>query len=371
MPNLDPITAVIAADPYPYYATLVADQPFSYDEDLGMWVAADAATVSAVLAEPALRVRPVAAPVPAQIAGTSAGDIFERLVRMTDGEAQKRFKRAVVTALGTVDVDRVAVVAAERAAYAIERQAPMRELMFGVPIQVLGVLSDLDDPRADNTSALIADFVQCIPSTATPEQSARAATAATAVLDLLSPALDVQGDGLLAQLARAAGPDVEPATVLANGVGLLAQTFDATAGLIGNTLVALARGTAHARPGSMVTLVAEVARHDAPIQNTRRFAAEPVTVADRDLATGDAVLVVLAAANRDPAANEAPDEFRTDRHDPAVFTFGAGAHGCPGRLLAITIAATVVDAVLSAGLIPTNVQPFTYLPLANARIPLL
>jgi hypothetical protein len=54
-----------------------------------------------------------------------------------------------------------------------------------------------------------------------------------------------------------------------------------------------------------------------------------------------------------------------------VFTFGAGAHACPGRLIATTIAAAVVDGLLAAGHTPAATGPVTYLPLANARIPAL
>lgn len=373
MTDLTPITAVTAADPYPYYAGLVAERPFGYDEALRAWVAADAAAVAAVLAEPALRVRPPAEPVPAGLVGTAAGEVFGRLVRMTDGAPQRRLKQAVVTALGTADPVRVAAVAADRAAYAVKRQAPVRDLMFGVPAQVVAVLSGLDDEPADEAAALIGDFVQCIPATATAEQQARAARAATALRDLLGPALASRGDGLLAELVRAAGPDTEPAALFANGLGLLSQTFDATAGLIGNTLVALGRSAdpAHRRTSALPAVVAEVARHDAPVQNTRRFAAEPVTVAGAGLAAGDAVLVLLAAANRDPAANPAPAEFRIDRRDPAVFTFGAGAHACPGRTIATTIAAAVVAEMLAGGAVTPGPDAVAYLPLANARIPAL
>ena len=215
--------------------------------------------------------------------------------------------------------------------------------------------------------------MQCIPATATRQQQARAAEAAAALRELLGPALDARGDGLLAELVRAAEPGIEPAALLANGIGLLSQTFDATAGLIGNTLVTLARRTdaAYRRPEALRSVVDEVARYDAPIQNTRRFAAAPVTVAGTTLAPGDAVLVVLAAANRDPAANPAPDAFRPDRADPAVFTFGAAAHGCPGRAVAGTIAAAVVQELLTAGFAPEDSGPVDYLPLANARIPAL
>ncbi|MFV2104314.1 cytochrome P450 [Micromonospora sp. LOL_024] len=373
MPKLTPITAVTSPDPYPYYADLVAGQPFGFDDAQRMWVAAGAGAVSAVLAEPVLQVRPPAEPVPNGIVGTAAGKVFGRLVRMTDGTLQQRLKQTVVAALGTARPERTAAVAAARTADALKRSASVRELMFGVPAEVVAVLCGLDDDHADEASTLIAEFVGCIPATATVPQQQAAARAAAALTDLLGPALRDRGDGLLAELVRAAHPDTEPAALLANGIGLLSQTFDATAGLIGNTIVTLGRLTDDElrRPDRLPAVVDEVARHDAPIQNTRRFAAGPVTVAGSRLAAGEAVLVVLAAANRDPAANEAPAEFRPDRVDRTVFTFGAGAHACPGRSIASTIAAAVVSELLASGFEPTDLAPPTYLPLANARIPAL
>ncbi|MFE2246392.1 hypothetical protein ACFXC2_06350, partial [Streptomyces lavendulae] len=83
--TVTPVEAVRLPDPYPFYARLVAERPFAFDEALGAWVAADAAAVRAVLGSGVLRVRPVAEPVPAGLAGTAAGEVFGQLVRMTDG----------------------------------------------------------------------------------------------------------------------------------------------------------------------------------------------------------------------------------------------------------------------------------------------
>jgi cytochrome P450 len=84
------------------------------------------------------------------------------------------------------------------------------------------------------------------------------------------------------------------------------------------------------------------------------------------------MLLVLAAANRDPAANPEPHAFRIDRPEPVVFTFGRGAHQCPGADLAVTIATAVVGQLLASGFDPSALPSTpTYLPLANARIPQL
>lgn len=90
-------------------------------------------------------------------------------------------------------------------------------------------------------------------------------------------------------------------------------------------------------------------RHDAPIQNTRRFAAKALTLEGERIEAGQAILLLLAAANRDPAVNIDPDAFRVDRRDPAVFTFSAGRHRCPGETLSVTITTTIVGGLLAAG----------------------
>lgn len=371
-----PIEAVRLPDPYPFYATLVAERPFAYDEALGAWVAADAAAVSAVLGSDALRVRPPAEPVPAGIDGTAAGEVFGDLVRMTDGTTQGRLKAVVVDALTRADTGHAAHLAREftREALAAGGEVPYEELMFAVPARVVASLGGLTDGADREAARAIGDFVQCIPATATPAQQEAAATAAARLRELLAPGLTERGDGLLAELVRAADRASWPhrAPLLSNAVGFLSQTYDATAGLIGNTLVALAGGASAAAPAGIEALVREVVRYDAPIQNTRRFAAEPFVHADSKVEPGAQVLVLLAAANRDPAVNPDPHALHPGRVNPTVFTFGASAHRCPGEALAVALATAVVTELLAAGFSPSTF-PSTpaYRPLANARIPLI
>ncbi|MEW1638802.1 cytochrome P450 [Streptomyces sp. NPDC093801] len=375
-----PVEAVRLADPYPFYARLVAERPFAFDEALGAWVAADAAAVRAVLGAGALRVRPVAEPVPAGIAGTAAGEVFGELVRMTDGAAAVRLKGVVAQALARADLGRAAALAARFTGEALAGggEVPYGELMFGVPARVVAALSGLADGADRAAARAIADFVRCIPATATPADQRAAAGAAVRLRELLGPSLASasaaplgEGDtanGLLRELVAAAERSgwAHPGPLLSNAIGFLSQTYDATAGLIGNTLVALARGAGTPDTGA---LVREVVRHDAPVQNTRRFAAGAFTHAGSTVEPGQQVLVLLAAANRDPAVNPDPHTLSPGRVNPTVFTFGAGAHRCPGGELAAVLATAVVDGVRRAGW-STTATP-AYRPLANARIPLL
>lgn len=163
--------------------------------------------------------------------------------------------------------------------------------------------------------------------------------------------------------------------IVANAIGFLSQAHEATAGLIGNTLLALAahpeiHDAVMTDPGLLDQVILEVPRANPPIQNTRRFVARDGTVAGQRMRAGDTILVVLAAANRDPATNPNPERFDIHGQDRRLFSFGAGSHRCPGDTLALTIAKAGVARVLASGAAPKHLTgTVTYRPSANARIP--
>lgn len=67
---------------------------------------------------------------------------------------------------------------------------------------------------------------------------------------------------------------------------------------------------------------------------TWRFATEPLTLGGQDIAAGDPVLVVLAAADRDPERFEDPDTLDLARRDNQHLGYGHGIHYCLGAPLA-------------------------------------
>nr|WP_198151201.1 cytochrome P450 [Kibdelosporangium sp. MJ126-NF4]CEL12862.1 putative cytochrome P450 hydroxylase [Kibdelosporangium sp. MJ126-NF4]CTQ98548.1 putative cytochrome P450 hydroxylase [Kibdelosporangium sp. MJ126-NF4] len=81
--------------------------------------------------------------------------------------------------------------------------------------------------------------------------------------------------------------------------------------------------------------VNEMLRIDSPIQATvYRYATEDLELGGVRIARGDAVLISLAAANRDPARFDRPDLFDADRASRSNLAFGHGAHLCLGAHLA-------------------------------------
>jgi cytochrome P450 len=358
----DALAAVTHADPYPYYDALVRKRPLYWDAALGLWVASSAEAVTSLLTHPSGGVRPVAEPVPRHLAGSPAGVLFGNLVRMNDGSRHASRRNIVTAVLGAFDAERIASTA-DRWASRLDTDvhpgceaSRLTEFAFGLPVYVVGSLLELDEAALDEVAQLVGDVVRCIFPGGSAEQVERGRAATARFLALFAAKLG----------------DVPPA-VVANTAGLLVQTYDATAALISATLLTLARMPEIPRSAdALPSVVEEVARFDSPVQNTRRFLTEPTRLLGQDLEAGEAVLVVLAAANRDPSANHEPHRFDCGRPDPQVFTFGAGPHACPGRMLAVSIACAGVARLLANGLDPLLLEKRPgYRASPNVRLPLL
>ena len=116
---------------------------------------------------------------------------------------------------------------------------------------------------------------------------------------------------------------------------LLVAGFEITVNLVGNAVAALAGDPAWSRlaaePGVADVAAEEALRFDPPVQLTLRFAREYAELDGRRLPKGTFVAVLLAAANRDPAAYADPNRFRLDRQgEPEHLTFSSGIHYCLG-----------------------------------------
>jgi cytochrome P450 len=377
------LSAAAHPDPYPYYTALLAYRPVYREHRLGLWIAVGAHAVSEVLANPQCRVRPPAEPVPTAIAGAPAGTIFQQLVRMNDGPRHATMKAAVGACLASLEPAHLIEIARREAAglaHELVGTEPsgVDRFNFTLPVRVIAQLIGLPPGTAAHCATLIGDFVRCLSPLSTPAEIARSNEAASALLRTLQDELRRPSHGGLAMHAErlhSLGIDTMDAA-LATLVGFFSQTYEATAGLIGNTLLALACDPTLSRRSAgdealLRRVIEEVARHDPPVHNTRRFVAEEGIVAGEAMKAGDQILVVLAAANRDPAHCARPQVFDPDQPDRGSFTFGAGRHACAGAAIAIGIAAAGIQALMASGLdIASLAGPVEYRRSVNSRIPL-
>jgi cytochrome P450 len=95
------------------------------------------------------------------------------------------------------------------------------------------------------------------------------------------------------------------------------------------------------------TVVEEALRLQSPVQGFPRRVLSDTTIADVDVPAGSQVMVMVAAANRDPAYFDDPDEVRLEAGRPrAHIAFGKGIHFCIGAALSRLEATIGVNALL-------------------------
>jgi cytochrome P450 len=121
---------------------------------------------------------------------------------------------------------------------------------------------------------------------------------------------------------------------------LIVAGHETTVNLIGNGMLALLqhpeqRALLQAHPTLLPAAIEEMIRYDGPVERaTMRFATEDVPLGDQTIRRGDAVSLVLASADRDPAHFPNPDTFDITRENNRHLGFGLGIHYCLGSALA-------------------------------------
>jgi cytochrome P450 len=150
------------------------------------------------------------------------------------------------------------------------------------------------------------------------------------------------GDDLLSELVMASvdGDRLSESELLGLAVLLLAAGHETTVSLVGNGMLALLRnpdqwqavrdGVGHER-----RIVDELLRYDSPVQMTTRIALDDIELATTTIAKGTIVVLMLGAANRDPAVFADPHrlDVRAERATGHL-AFGFGIHHCLGVTLA-------------------------------------
>ncbi len=131
---------------------------------------------------------------------------------------------------------------------------------------------------------------------------------------------------------------------------LLIAGHETTVNLIANGILAMLRHREHwtalsADPGLAPNIIEETLRYDPPVQLASRVAGADMEIGGIRIPKGDIMMVLLAAAHRDPAVTERPDEFDPTRTPIRHLAFGHGPHFCLGAPLARMEAAVALSAV--------------------------
>ncbi|MGH3961359.1 cytochrome P450 [Mycobacterium sp.] len=121
---------------------------------------------------------------------------------------------------------------------------------------------------------------------------------------------------------------------------LLGAGFVTTTHVFGKAVVVLVRhpdqlAALCANPEGWPNAIEEILRYDTTGQMSARVAIEHVDIQGYPVRAGDAILLLLGGANRDPEVFEHPDIFDTTRTNAREhLSFGSGVHACLGAALA-------------------------------------
>jgi cytochrome P450 len=152
--------------------------------------------------------------------------------------------------------------------------------------------------------------------------------------------------GLVADLAARCPADLDEHDVIATSGMMLLAGFATTVNLIGSGLHALISDPRQrsAADGNWDAVVEEALRHSGPVQYVVRRAKRPTTISGIHIPVRTPVVILLAAANRDPSVFAHPDRFDPSRGNLGQhLSFGTGIHYCIGTSLARAETRTVLS----------------------------
>jgi len=160
-------------------------------------------------------------------------------------------------------------------------------------------------------------------------------------------------DNLISHLvaAEAEGDKLNEAELVAMCTQLGFAGHETTTNLIANGMLALFHHPAQLQklrdnPALMPSAIEEMLRYESPAQRQTRYVSEEMTFGGRQIQKGDMVMLMLNAANRDPAVFSNPDTFDITRDPNRHLSFSYGIHFCVGAPLARLEASIAIAALL-------------------------
>ena len=359
MAVFDPAGGGWSDDPWPRYRALLEEAPV-HRTPRGVWVLARHADCLSLLRDRGASVEGERSPDPRRgDEGRSRAFLFR------DPPDHTRLRSLVASAFTPKMVSRLRhraeEIATELLETALDRERfdAVAELAYPLPIGVICEL--LGVPAADHQrfctwSRALARGID--PDYLLSDEEHRQRQEATVALagyfaDLLAERRRVPGPDLLSALlaARDRSGALAEDELLATCILLLVAGHETTVNLISGGLLALATHPAEEarlrrEPETGERAVEEMARFVSPVQLTGRTLLDPMDFGGVRIRAGEAVVALLAAANRDPEVFEEPDAFRVGRADNRHLAFGFGVHHCLGAALARMETRVVVDQLL-------------------------
>lgn len=340
-------------DPYPAYHAARAQAPVQWNERIGAHLVLSHEHSAVILRSPEWSSDPRNSPqMLASLGGPRAGsELWSESLLMSDPPTHTRLRSAINRFFTPRAVQRIrgrVTTIIDRAFASLAEGGPielMNELAYPIPLAVIAELFDVGLEGAELLRSETPTLARMLELDPTPEELEAIGTAAMTVMLFLVPIVAQRrgdpGEDLLSALIHPpdSGVALETDEIITMCLLLLAAGHETTANLIGNGTLALFEHPDQLdwlarHPDLSAQAVDELLRYDSPVQVASRIARNDLVLGGVRVRKGQQALVVLGAANRDPAPYPDPDHLDLTRTGPPHLAFGNGPHYCVGAGLA-------------------------------------
>jgi cytochrome P450 len=383
--EFDPYSDVIRVDPYPIYARLQQEAPVYRNEELDFWALTRHRDVTGALRDPA-RFSSVNGPLlEPSMWGPGAHKVLS--FSAMDGPLHTAMRALAAPVFSPARVaameDEIVRITRSYLDPALERGTFdfVTDLAANVPMDVISGLLGVPPGEREEARRLMDQAVDRPPDSreVSPEGAAALLRLVEYLLALIAERRRTPRDDLTSALIDS-GVDGRPLTdqeITACLVLLVAAGNETTSRLLASAWYWAWRHPgerSRAFAGRTEDWISETLRYDAPVQYVLRTATEDLDVAGTVVPAGARLMLLIAAANRDPRAFPDPDRYDLDRDTRRTIAFGIGPHYCLGaslarleaRIVLGELAARVddydIDAALTRPAYTTNVRGFASLP---------
>jgi cytochrome P450 len=344
----------VLANPYPLYRRLREDDPVHWDPYLHAWVVTRYEDVITVLH----RFNADRTPTPERLAAlemSQLSPIAELLVRQMlflDQPEHGRVRRLAAVAFTPRRVAKLREHIKQIAVMLVDRVsgADRFDVMEAVaaPLPAIVTAEMLGVPTSDHEllKSWSQDFAEMLGNFQhNPGRAGKVLNSVQEMVAYFEAAVERESerptDGLINALTTAEvdGDRLNRDEIVANVIVTMVGGQETTTNLIGNGLLSLLRAPdeldrLRSTPELMESAVEELLRFESPSQHTARIAPAGAVLGDVEIPTGNAVIAVMGAGNRDPARFPEPDRLDLGRPDNRHLAFGWAAHFCFGAPLA-------------------------------------
>ena len=353
----DPFDGDFLRDPYAVFARLRTQAPVAYAPAIDMWTVTDYDDVDAIFKDPetfsaAIAQAPLDPIVPEAQAILSEG--FRPLAVMSnlDPPEHARIKWHTSRAFSARRIAQMETVIRERATALVDALPAsgevdlVHELAFPLPAVTIFKMIGFPDEDMELLKSWCGNRLIMTWGRASSEEQQRIARQMVAYFKYcenfvrvraVEPADDFTSDLLATGLEDGTLSHAEIVSII---YGLSFAGHENITNMIANTVRRLLENPETwdalvADPaGRTPNLIEEALRFDSSNIAWRRVTTRPVTLRGVELPKGARLLLLLGAANHDPAKFSEPERFDIDRKDArAHLAFGKGIHYCLGAAL--------------------------------------